>query len=89
MMEEKQKRVRGYVGRRFGKLLVEACIEESVGDNNSRGLWFCRCDCGGTIEAKGTSLKGKNMNSCGCFRSEARKSADYKGRKYKTLTFNT
>jgi hypothetical protein len=33
-------------------------------------LWYCRCDCGNTIECPGTSLNTGNTKSCGCLKPE-------------------
>lgn len=56
-----------FVGRRFGMLTVEKCIEVSKGDVNKRGTWLCRCECGNTIEVKGKNLVSKKGGkNCGC-----------------------
>lgn len=55
------------VGERFGKLTV---IKEA-GINNSREIkWLCKCDCGNEIIVRGSSLRNKTTQSCGCLQKE-------------------
>jgi hypothetical protein len=49
-------------GIRFGKLIVE----QEASRRNGKTYWFCRCDCGKTIEVHGVNLKRGNTKSCGC-----------------------
>lgn len=54
-------------GKKFGKLLVVARIEDYVspkGRHKSR--WECQCDCGNTTQATGDNLRSGNTTSCGC-----------------------
>jgi hypothetical protein len=50
-------------GKRFGKLTV---IERVGATKKYNALWLCRCDCGNTTKARGTSLKRGETVSCGC-----------------------
>lgn len=36
-------------------------------------LWFCKCDCGGSVEAMGVSLRAEERKSCGCLHKESLK----------------
>ena len=36
-------------------------------------MWVCRCECGETISIRGTSLRHKTSQSCGCYLVEATK----------------
>lgn len=53
------------IGRSFGRLVVEEFY--SVDEyNNIR--WVCRCECGGKITTRGTSLRDGATRSCGCLK---------------------
>lgn len=47
-------------GQRFGKLTAEEYL--------GKGLWRCRCDCGGTSTCLTSNLRKGNSTSCGCYR---------------------
>lgn len=55
-------------GQRFGRLIVERMSDKR---GATRAIyWECRCDCGGTKTARGTSLRAGEVNSCGCLHKE-------------------
>lgn len=55
-------------GQRFGRLVVEKMSDKR---GATRAVyWECRCDCGGTKTARGTSLSAGKVNSCGCLHKE-------------------
>lgn len=59
------------IGRRFNKLVVIECVEQSKGQNNKGGLWKCRCDCGKVVIVKGYSLRcSDGRKSCNCLKAE-------------------
>lgn len=37
-------------------------------EDNKRGDWICKCDCGNTTRATITSIKKGTTKSCGCFK---------------------
>lgn len=51
-------------GRRFGLLTV---ISKEP-NRNEKAMWLCRCDCGKTIVARGSSLRDGHTKSCGCLK---------------------
>jgi hypothetical protein len=53
-------------GQRFGKLVI---LNFSHMQKN-RSFWNCICDCGNSYIANGTSLKTKQVKSCGCWHRE-------------------
>lgn len=57
-------------GQRFGRLVVENRSERT--DSTRSTFWKCRCDCGGTKIARGTSLRAGTVNSCGCLLNDYR-----------------
>ena len=60
------------VGQRFGKLEVV-----SYSHSRNGAYWLCKCDCGNTSVARGTSLRAGEVKSCGCGSLEAaRKNAE-------------
>lgn len=58
------------IGKRFGKLTVQAYAgDEYIGlDNNSK--WICLCDCGNTVIVGQWKLNSGHTQSCGCLVSE-------------------
>jgi 5-methylcytosine-specific restriction endonuclease McrA len=56
------------IGQRFGRLIVVEFAGICGKDRSRKSLWYCKCDCGNTIIAKGNSLKTRNTTSCGCSR---------------------
>lgn len=56
-------------GMRFGRLIV---VERAPKGKSGDARWLCRCDCGGTIEPCGGSLRSGRTKSCGCLRREAK-----------------
>ena len=65
--------IKGLIGQQFGKLIVAARDElVPTGIGKSR-YWICKCDCGRYISVRGSHLKSKGMQSCGCLRSAPRK----------------
>lgn len=58
------------IGKRFGRLTV---IKED-GINSSREIkWLCKCDCGNEIVVRGSSLRNKTTQSCGCLQKDKTK----------------
>lgn len=55
------------VGRRFGRLVVEAYSHRSA---RRRDHWLCRCDCGGRATPSTYNLQDGWTRSCGCWRRE-------------------
>ena len=56
-----------YVGKRFGKLIVNN-IKETL--QSGETIYNCTCDCGNTCEVKQSELRSGKTKSCGCIRSE-------------------
>ena len=56
-------------GRRFGRLTVlSQSPNRYVPGGNVQ--WYCKCDCGATIEVRGDNLLRGHTNSCGCLRQD-------------------
>jgi len=51
----------------FGRLKVLRPTGEKKDDGR---VWFCQCECGGTIETSARSLNGGRTKSCGCLQVE-------------------
>jgi len=58
-------------GTRFTRLIVTGVhpVSHVYRRQHHRRYW-CLCDCGETIVAKGKHLKGGNVKSCGCLHAE-------------------
>lgn len=58
----RQPPLKDWVGRRFGKLTVEAYAGKEKGAH----LWRCRCDCGTVVTVRQSNLQSGCTASCGC-----------------------
>lgn len=74
-------------GKRFGKLKVMGRFGEA---EKRYGMWLCRCDCGGEVEASTRQLERGLVSDCGCVpKVSARrgnKAEDLTGRRFGKLT---
>lgn len=59
------------VGKRCGKLTV---IGFDRINKHRTAMWKCLCDCGNTSIVRGTSLRRKEILSCGCYSSDVHSS---------------
>ena len=59
------------IGNRYGKLVV---LSRGENDNNGKARWYCQCDCGNTILARGTDLRRGKIKTCGCSSIKAEQS---------------
>ena len=50
------------IGNKYGKLIV---LSRGENDNNGKARWYCQCDCGNTILARGTDLRRDKTKTCG------------------------
>ena len=55
------------IGMRFGRLVV---TERMPSTPRGHSMWRCSCDCGGTKDILGTSLRKGATKSCGCLNAE-------------------
>lgn len=56
------------VGKRFGRLVVLACIGY---DSHRNIMYMCHCDCGNFKRAPGSALRSGATRSCGCLQRES------------------
>jgi hypothetical protein len=56
-------------GRRFGRLVAVALVEQDVSKENNH-LWLFKCDCGNEKQARIKGVRSGKTSSCGCFFSE-------------------
>lgn len=71
--------------RKFGHLTVIKRIEDKIYSSGRKAVqWLCRCDCEDNNEVivTGDNLKGKNVQSCGCFLSNKNSILHKKYNKY-------
>lgn len=59
------------IGNRYGKLVV---LSRGENDNNGKARWYCQCDCGNIILARGTDLRRGKTKTCGCSSIKAEQS---------------
>lgn len=58
-------------GHRFGKLTVIKRVEDYISPKGQRDRrWLCKCDCENYVVVRGSDLKSKNTQSCGCLNRE-------------------
>ena len=61
------------VGKRFNRLLVQENLGSRRGSGKNYHVYYkCLCDCGESIEVRGSSLTSANTQSCGCLSKEVR-----------------
>lgn len=86
----KQKRIKGMVGKKFGKLVVVDRATNNIQPNcSTKVIWVCKCDCGNIVNVADSHLKSGHTQSCGCYHSEKMKEMlvkDLSGNKYGKLT---
>ena len=58
-------KIKDETNKRYGKLLVISFAYTK----DSKAYWNCQCDCGNKIVVKGSSLRNKETESCGCLKS--------------------
>lgn len=58
------------VGKTFGRLTVVEQAPAPAGKTGREAWYRCRCQCGGEITTRGTSLRRGITRSCGCLRRE-------------------
>lgn len=82
--EKKRKpRFKNITGKVFGKLTALRRLEKPKG---KKGLWLCRCECGGTREANYTELNIGRVEHCGCQKANCgRRVIDLTGKKFGRL----
>ena len=59
----KDRRFIALIGMRFDRLVVTGYAGRSETKNH---MWWCKCDCGKTVNARGGNLKNGHSRSCGC-----------------------
>lgn len=65
--ERQSKRGLNLTGKRFGRLVAI----KPTGKKTPEGrVWYCECDCGGSIETTARSLNSGRTTSCGCKQRE-------------------
>ena len=60
--------VKDETGNRYGRLVV---TERAKSNKGLHAAWLCLCDCGNQIPVRGTHLRSKRTQSCGCLQREA------------------
>ena len=68
--KEKMKEIKIDLTRqRFGRLVVVG-LNEEVSKQKKCTHWNCKCDCGNEVVVRGSSLRGGDTTSCGCYSKE-------------------
>lgn len=67
---ETKTRLIDLTGKKIGRLTV---LERDRNRTGKGAYWICVCECGNRVSVSGDNL-GKNVNSCGCLRSQNTKS---------------
>lgn len=62
-------------GQKFGRLTVLGRMGVMLGE----AYWNCKCDCGTELAVSGRRMRSGNTLSCGCLRSELRKTGTNRG----------
>lgn len=70
-------------GQVFGRLSVQRFVRMEIKESYQYSVWECKCDCGTTIEARGSTLTQGAAISCGCARPDlAVRGWNKRGRKH-------
>ncbi len=64
---------RDLIGLRFGRLVVVGLIGPA---KYRQTLWLCTCDCGNSVQIKGSRLTSGGTQSCSCLQKEWRAKAN-------------
>lgn len=56
--------------QRFGRLIALKRVGTEKYNGGARAVWECVCDCGNTINVRGSALTTGNTKSCGCLQKE-------------------
>src|SRR5687767_11186223 len=56
---------------------------------SGRGYWFCECKCGSSKNVRGSTLRDRESNSCGCLLEENARSYAVKHGLYGTPTYES
>lgn len=72
------------VGKKFNRLTVVSRADDYIYPNGKRlARWLCVCDCGSQCIVRGTALRDKSTQSCGCLQKEnAAAAASVANKKY-------
>lgn len=87
--ERKNIDIDSLVGKRFGRLIVQARNLDVPYGKGIESQWYCLCDCGKTVSVRHSSLIKGHTKSCGCYRKEvtANKSIlNLQNKKYGSVT---
>lgn len=57
-------------GQTFGRLTVLKVDASKPRNHQNAPQWICRCQCGVTTSVRGTALRNRHIQSCGCWRRE-------------------
>lgn len=64
------KKYEDLTGQKFGRLTV---IQRTKNNKYGNLMWLCQCECGKQKIVRGSHLKGKRIQSCGCLAFEIAK----------------
>lgn len=67
LKEELHSTMNDLTNQRFGKLV--ALSSNEVAKDGQR-VWYCKCDCGNTVNVLAGNLRKNNTTSCGCINSK-------------------
>lgn len=82
-------KLKDLTGQKFGRLLVIKRGKSHIQPNGKpRVMWLCKCDCGNSIEVRGSDLKSNKTKSCGCYNHEKIMERNYTHRMSKTHIYN-
>lgn len=75
------RKVRDITGLVVGKLTVKYIYKQSAGSGNHT-LWFCECECGGSIVKPLSDLVRTKFSNCGCDKTKPAARKDHTGVRY-------
>ena len=59
------------IGKKYGRLTVLKRLDDYISPKGwTDSMWECQCECGNVINVRGSCLRNKHTESCGCIKRE-------------------
>lgn len=79
-------RIKDLTGQKFNRLTA---ISFAGKDSSNNARWLFKCDCGNTVECRGSEVSRGTTKSCGCLVSEKTKESNTTHNMSRTRTYKT
>ena len=79
-------RIKDLTGQKLNKLIAISFVSK---DSSNNARWLFKCDCGNTVECRGSEVSRGTTKSCGCLVSEKTKESNTTHNMSRTRTYKT